>query len=131
MEDKLHFLDLGFIGSQEVEITLKGGMKAQNRKCMCQRASVLAIFIFVFHLIFITSLIMVGVGIYSWKILIIQIAFKATLEYLFVTPVLKFLGKRILLPWFILMQLLYSFYAILIGLLAQFTGFSWKNRRYT
>lgn len=90
----------------------------------------LALFVFVFYLAFMASLLMTVLGWYSWKIFIAQLTVKIIVEYIFIKPVLDFLGKKVALPWFIFMQLLYSFYAVFMGVVVQFTGFKWKNRTY-
>lgn len=104
------------------------GGKWKAHKSKATRA--LALFIFVFHLAFTASLVMTVMGRYSWKIFITQIAVKIFLEFMLVKPVLDFLGKRTALQWFFFMQLLYSFYTVFIGVMVQFTGFNWKNRKY-
>lgn len=90
----------------------------------------LALFVFVFHLVFIATLAMTLIGWYSWKIFIAQLTIKIFLEYIFVKPVLNFQGKKTALQWFFFMQLLYSFYTVFIGVAVSFTGFNWKNRKY-
>lgn len=90
----------------------------------------LALYVFLFHLAFMASLVMTVSGWYSWQIFTAQLVVKTLMEYLFVHPVLDFLGKRIGLPWFFFMQLLYSFYTIFVGVAVQFAAFNWKNRKY-
>lgn len=90
----------------------------------------LAIFVFGFHLLFSIVLLMTIFTWYSWKILALQLAAKFLVEYFLAKSVLRFLGKRLVLSWFFLMQLLYSFYVMLVGIGGQFTGFNWKNRQY-
>ncbi len=90
----------------------------------------LALFIFVFYLVFVVSLGMVVFGWYSWGIFLAQITVKVIAEYVFVKPVLEFMGKRTAIIWFIFMQLLYSLYTVFIGVAIHFSGFSWKERKY-
>lgn len=90
----------------------------------------LALFIFVFHLCFTCALVMTLGGWYSWKLFLLQLAAKILMEHLLVSPVLEFQGKRVSFRWFLLMQLLYSLYVVVVGFWGQLSGFSWKNRRY-
>ncbi len=75
----------------------------------------LALYVFLFHLAFIASLVMTVLGWYSWQIFTAQLVVKIFMECLFVYPVLNFFGKRIGLPWFF-------FHAIIIFILCHFCG---------
>ena len=65
-----------------------------------------------------------------YKLFVVQLLFKMLLEIWLTTSVLSGFGKKIAWKWFFLMQLLYSFYVLIVGLAAQFKGFNWKNRQY-
>lgn len=91
---------------------------------------VLALFIFGFHLMFITVILITLFGVYSWKVMAVQLLTKLLMEFFLVSSVFGFLGKRPALKWILLMQLLYSLYVVIVGVAVQFFGFSWKNRQY-
>ena len=90
----------------------------------------MAIAIFCFHLFFAVVFLMTLIGSYSWKLFLGQVVTKMLFEYLLITSVLRFLGKRIIWKWFFLWQMLYSFYAVFVGIAAKMGGFRWKNRQY-
>ena len=102
--------------------------KWKNHKSITTK--LLAIFIFCFHLSFIAIVALMAYGSYSWIALSVQLMVKLLAEYLLVDTVLKFLGKRTSIIWYLVMQLLYSFYVVLVALVVPFSGFTWKNRRY-
>jgi len=70
-----------------------------------------------------------GLMLLQWPLLLLIL--KTFAEALVVLPVLRFQQRRFLVGWFLAGQLLYSLYAILFGLLANFGSYNWKNRRYT
>jgi cellulose synthase/poly-beta-1,6-N-acetylglucosamine synthase-like glycosyltransferase len=90
----------------------------------------LAVFVYLFHLAFVTVLVLCILGHYSLMVLLVQILLKLTMETLLVVPVLKFMGKRVAFQWYLMMQILYSTYVVVIGLTVHISGFAWKNRMY-
>ena len=90
----------------------------------------LAISIFCFHLSFLSILWLFAFGNYSGEALVAQIMVKLLAEYLLVNTVLNFMSQRTAFIWYLAMQILYSFYVVLVALVVQFSGFTWKNRRY-
>lgn len=107
---------------------IRWGSKWKEHRSFTTR--MLAMVIFFFHLSIAAVFILTIAGVYSWEIFIVQMLSKIIVEAWFLGSVLSFFGKRILWKWFFLMQLLYSFYAVLVGVVAQFKGFNWKNRQY-
>ncbi len=91
---------------------------------------ILAFFVFCFHLLFITMLLGMIFGFVSWKIFVILTLLKFLSEYLLVNSVYRFLGKRLPLKWILFMQLLYSFYVVIVGVSVHFMGYNWKSRKY-
>ncbi|MCS6968724.1 MAG: glycosyltransferase [Cytophagales bacterium] len=55
---------------------------------------------------------------------------KLATEYLFLTAILKFTRQQKLLPYIGLLQLVYSHYAIWVGLHSLAGGYSWKGRYF-
>ncbi len=53
---------------------------------------------------------------------------KIVVEYIFLQQVSHFLSLRWSWPAFVLLQVLYPFYVVAIGLLSNFLSFSWKGR---
>ena len=91
----------------------------------------LAIFIFTYHL---GLLVAVGLALaaqYPVWILLLQLAPKVVLEYLFLRSVLALMKKQLPVSLFLLMQLIYSPYAVFFGMRANFGRYTWKNRTYS
>jgi poly-beta-1,6-N-acetyl-D-glucosamine synthase len=53
---------------------------------------------------------------------------KFVLEYVFILNVSQFLGQRLKVLPFVVLQFLYPFYVLFIGLFSLFAGYSWKGR---
>ncbi|KXX71778.1 hypothetical protein AVL50_03060 [Flammeovirga sp. SJP92] len=89
-----------------------------------------AIFIFLLHFSFIGSLASVTFFSGNWLILLSGLAVRLLIELYFNKIMLKWQGDHRLVKWIPLVSLLYPFYAFSIGLLATFSKYSWKNRKY-
>jgi hypothetical protein len=114
--------------SELINQRIRWGSKWKEHKSLTTR--MLALVIFFFHLFFTAVFFMTLGDVYSWKIFIVQLLSKMIVEAWFLRSLFSFYGKSILWKWFFLMQLLYSLYAVLVGVVAQFKGFNWKNRQY-
>ena len=90
----------------------------------------LALCVFGFHLLLTVAVFGAILGWYSWRVLLVQMIAKLLMEWLLVSSVYRFLGKRIQVGWILLMQLLYSIYVVIIGVTVQFSGYRWKKRNY-
>ena len=90
----------------------------------------LAIFIFTYHLSVLLVVFLTLFGQYPGWVLGWQLLPKVALEYLFLRSVLAVMKKRLSGRLFLLMQLIYSPYAVFFGLRANFGGYHWKNRTY-
>ena len=90
----------------------------------------LAVFVFFFHLSFTSVLLLSLLGYYSWIAFLGQCIAKLVAELILVNSVLRFMDKRVSIKWYLVMQILYSIYVVLVALMVQFTGFTWKNRSY-
>jgi len=51
-------------------------------------------------------------------------------EYIFLSDVLKFLGKRRNFFLMLIASVFYPIYAVFVGMVANFTGYTWKGRKY-
>jgi cellulose synthase/poly-beta-1,6-N-acetylglucosamine synthase-like glycosyltransferase len=92
--------------------------------------AVLAVFIFTYHFCLLAAVALTLFGSYAGWILALQLAPKVVLEYFFLRSVLALSKKRLSRPLFLLMQLIYSPYAVFFGMRANFGGYSWKQRTY-
>ncbi|MGD1893698.1 MAG: glycosyltransferase [Cyclobacteriaceae bacterium] len=92
--------------------------------------TMLAGLVFGFHLLFIATLadwVMNGIESrwFVWLLLL-----KIGVEYVFIKSVLGFLKKKLNPVNFLSLQVLYSAYFVLIGLIASIGGYTWKNRTH-
>ena len=92
--------------------------------------ALLAVFIFTYHLSVLLVVSLTLLGPYPGWVLGLQLLPKVVLEYLFLRSVLAVMKKRLSGRLFLLMQLIYSPYAVFFGLRANFGGYTWKNRTY-
>ncbi|HYG40784.1 MAG TPA: glycosyltransferase [Cytophagales bacterium] len=90
---------------------------------------VLAIFIFVFNAYIALGGIFVLTGLLNVKIFLFHFLLKALIEATFIILVLKFLKKKIHLFHLLLLQIVYPFYTIFFGIVANFGGYVWKDRK--
>ncbi len=90
----------------------------------------LAISIFVYHLSVLLIVLLTLIGQYPGWVLGLQLLPKVMLEYFFLRSVLAVMKKRLSGSLFLLMQLIYSPYAVFFGMRANFGGYTWKNRTY-
>jgi cellulose synthase/poly-beta-1,6-N-acetylglucosamine synthase-like glycosyltransferase len=134
---------VGFVKSQQAvvetdpPISLTGLLDQRKRWASKWKAhksistQLLALLIFGFHLLFTTVIVLTLLGLYPWKLLLLQLVLKMIFEHLLVAPVLNFLGKRLRFQWFLFTQLVYSIYVVFIGIAAHLGSFNWKNRQYS
>lgn len=90
---------------------------------------VLALFIFLSNLALIALPIMAYLGAWSWGQIFLLLLLKTLPEYLFLHYFLGFLSQqnnRKLIP---LVQIIYPFYVLLFGFLANSGSYYWKGRR--
>ena len=92
--------------------------------------AVLAVFIFTYHLSVLLVVFLMLLGLYPGWLLGLQLMPKVVLEFIFLRSVLNLMKKRLSGRLFLLMQLIYSPYAVFFGLRANFGGYTWKNRTY-
>ena len=89
----------------------------------------LASFVFCFHLTTILLPLLVTLGGIDIQTFIILILTKASLEFLFLKRVTKFLSLRWDWVAFVLLQIIYPLYVVFIGVLSNFNPFEWKGRK--
>jgi cellulose synthase/poly-beta-1,6-N-acetylglucosamine synthase-like glycosyltransferase len=93
--------------------------------------ALLALFIFSFHLLLIAGVLMTLSGQLDPLLMPLLLLFKAVSEYALLASVLKLAHKKPTLTNFMLLQLIYSAYAVFFGIVANFGGYQWKARKYS
>lgn len=93
-------------------------------------AATLAVFIFAYHLSLLVTVALTLAGQYPGWILALQLGPKVVLEHLFLRSVLALMKKYLPIYLFLLLQLIYSPYAVFFGMRVNFGGYTWKSRTY-
>jgi cellulose synthase/poly-beta-1,6-N-acetylglucosamine synthase-like glycosyltransferase len=88
-----------------------------------------ALVIWSFHLIYITAIIY-SIIVSQFVILLPVLLLKIVSEALFISIILKSQSKKFKLTVFVFLQLFYSLYVLIFGLLANFGSYTWKERKY-
>ena len=89
----------------------------------------LAIYIFLVNFLLIFTFTNWVIGIYSLKYLFEIFVLKCGIESLFLAIVLQFLGHSKKIIWIPVIQIIYPFYVVFFGIIAQFNQkYSWKGR---
>lgn len=91
--------------------------------------SVLAVFIFMCNAAPLLAVAGWCLGQLSGPLTSLIILLKVVPEFVFLRQVLRFLQKKNVVRWIPLTQLIYPFYALFFGLVAQGKGYQWKGRR--
>ena len=90
----------------------------------------LAVFIFVFHLTWLTTWVLGFAGKIDWWLVATLMVVKTLLEFILVYLVMRLAAKMPAMGWFLGGQFLYSFYAFFMGIAANLGSYNWKNRNY-
>ncbi len=93
-----------------------------------KRTTYLAIFIFISNFSLLAALVLMMPGYYPLSMFLIQIIIKFSVEFVFLTSVLRYLNKQQFIGLIILLQCIYFLYVSFFGLLSQKKGYSWKGR---
>ncbi len=91
-------------------------------------ASKLAASIFVYHFLWILSLTFLIFGQAQTDIILAAFVLRIFTNWLFLKDITEFFGHRIKFFNFLLLELIYSFYVVFFGLLANFGKYEWKGR---
>lgn len=89
----------------------------------------LAIFIFTFNLYIAFGGFLVLLEILTWKVYLFHFLLKALFESIFIIQILIFLKKKIDIFRLLLLQIVYPFYTVFFGIVANFGGYDWKDRK--
>lgn len=93
--------------------------------------ALLALFIFTFHLMLLLGAGMALAGRLDFRLMAALLLAKAVAELLLIFPVLRLMHKKLSMLNFLLLQLIYSAYAVFFGIVANFGGYRWKSRSYS
>ena len=94
------------------------------------RVKLLAVSIFLYHFSFLLVALLTLSGRYSFLVFISQFTLKVLVEFIFLKKVLSFFHKKLNIFRFFTLQIIYSVYVVLFGVLANFGSFQWKGRTY-
>lgn len=87
--------------------------------------------VFLFNLSFMIAPVLFFLDILSLALLITAFATKFTMDFVFISRVLRFLNKSISIPHFLVLSVLYVFYVPLFGILGSLGKYTWKDRQVT
>ncbi len=90
--------------------------------------SLLAVFVFLSNAAPVVAFIGYLLGILNGNAALVVVGLKVLPEFLFLRQVLVFLQKKSSVKFILLTQLVYPFYVIFFGLVAQGKGYQWKGR---
>jgi len=91
---------------------------------------ILAFFIFLVQLSIISLLLLCFFNKINILFVLSFLIIRLILEFFFLKPVTKFLGISFSYPSYLLLQIIYPFYVVIVGVLANFGHFVWKDRKY-
>ena len=91
-------------------------------------AKALAAFILAFQISHILALYLILKG-DDWLIVSVLVGIKMILEAIYLSAVGRYMHQRLFLSAFLLLQVVYSFYVVIIGLLSQLLDYEWKDRK--
>lgn len=98
-------------------------------KYLLTRTKAFALFIFIFHVAWLSFATIQIFHPEHLKYFTIFFFLKMSLEFVFIKSVMTFLGKRINLLGFVLLQVIYSSYVVFFGLIARNNHYVWKDRK--
>jgi biofilm PGA synthesis N-glycosyltransferase PgaC len=93
------------------------------------KSKLVALYIFLFHLSVLTVPVLVILDYLTLSFALVFFLVKATLEFMFLRSVTLWLKVKWNWPAFILLQLIHSFYVVVIGVVSNFAKPLWKGRR--
>ncbi len=85
-----------------------------------------ALFVFFYHVLNIFSFFLL---ITDYVVILIHILLKFSIEFIFLKQVHSFLNRNKYSFYFLPLFIVYSFYAVYVGIKANFKGYEWKNRK--
>ncbi len=88
-----------------------------------------AVVVFMMNTMLLASLVMLVTG-YSFWLFPVLLVVKTFLDYIFIKTILKFFGRETGLGIFIIYEIIYMIYVLLVGVPGLFVKFRWKDRIY-
>ncbi len=88
------------------------------------------LFVFTFHLATLTILFLAVLEKVNFYLVIGLLAAKILGEWYFIRKVMQFLNQKANVFYYAIASLIYPFYAVIIGLAANFVPYIWKGRKY-
>ena len=85
-------------------------------------------FVFILHLSLVSAFTVAVFGLISWQLFLNLFVAKMLFEYFYLRQVMNFLGRKMNVVVFLVVQVLYSPYVVLTALMSQFLANQWKNR---
>lgn len=95
------------------------------------RVSALAVFIFTGNLALLLATGCAIAGYLSIQVFLLGILVRSSTEWLFLGTLLHYLKQKKLIPWILLVQLIYPVYVVFFGMAVQQKGYRWKGRKAT
>lgn len=89
----------------------------------------MAFFVLIANLVILVSLVMLVYGRNYWLFPVLIIS-KAFADYIFLKGIMKFFNKKPAKVSFVIYELFYMVYVLLVSVLGLFFRFSWKGRKY-
>lgn len=89
----------------------------------------LAFFVFSFHMVMVALPWLVLAGTVKLSVAVVALSSKAAVEYIYIRSLQRALGITWSWKAFLFLQIVYSYYVVLVAACAQFAGFEWKGRR--
>lgn len=87
-------------------------------------------FLFILNCIIIASVVLIICGKMNSTPFAISFAIKALVDFIYIKSVQHFLNQKFSIVSFLIWQLVYPFYIIVIGILANVKAYNWKGRKY-
>jgi cellulose synthase/poly-beta-1,6-N-acetylglucosamine synthase-like glycosyltransferase len=92
-------------------------------------STLLALSIFLFHCLVVAIPWLVVTGNITVEVAVVALASKAVAEFVYIKSLQRAIGFRWSWTAFLLLQVVYSYYVIIVAGFAQFAGIEWKGRR--
>jgi cellulose synthase/poly-beta-1,6-N-acetylglucosamine synthase-like glycosyltransferase len=89
----------------------------------------LALFVFSYNIALLISFLLMLFNSFSPQVFLFLILPKILVEYLFLSSVLKVMNKKNHISAFLFLVFFHPFYVVLIGLISNVGGYSWKGRK--
>ncbi|MDQ3392657.1 MAG: glycosyl transferase family 2, partial [Bacteroidota bacterium] len=93
------------------------------------KISLFAAFYFLFNLVFFASFLMMIFGEYHFSMFLVQFVARLVVDFVFLRSIMKFLKQPFSVPLFIVAEIIYPFYILILGIASNFGNYEWKGRK--